>query len=145
MESKKILIWCSLASNHCFNSGHILIFWAIFSWAPSVCVMWISYWLRLVRVLWLNNWWCRDETESLLWARTHGWAARHMLVSRLIVVIHYGTIPMCYFLCTFSQSDRCILSQHVAIFYQSIFSILSDNILWIDIYHQSGSYILLHP
>jgi hypothetical protein len=32
-----------------------------------------------------NDWWCRDETESLLWC-THGWAARHALVSRLIVV-----------------------------------------------------------
>jgi hypothetical protein len=41
-----------------------------------------------------NNWWCRDETESLLWC-THGWAARYALVSWLIVVIHYETIPMC--------------------------------------------------
>jgi hypothetical protein len=39
-----------------------------------------------------NDWWCRDKTESLLWARTHGWAARHALVLWLIVVIHYGTI-----------------------------------------------------
>jgi hypothetical protein len=38
-----------------------------------------------------NDWWCRDETESLLWC-THGWAARHALVSRLIVVIHCETI-----------------------------------------------------
>jgi hypothetical protein len=49
-----------------------------------------------------NNWWCRDETESLMWARTHGWATRHALVSRLIVVIHYETILMCYLLWTFS-------------------------------------------
>jgi hypothetical protein len=49
-----------------------------------------------------NDWWCRDETESLLWC-THGWAARHALVSWLIVVIHYKTIPMCYLLWTFSQ------------------------------------------
>ena len=62
-----------------------------------------------------NDWWCRDETESLLWC-THGWAARHALVSRLIVVIHYGTIPMCSLLWTSSQSDRCILSRYVAIF-----------------------------
>jgi hypothetical protein len=63
-----------------------------------------------------NDWWCRDETESLLWC-THGWAARHALVSRLIVVIHYETILMYYLLWTFSQSDRCILSRYVAIFY----------------------------
>jgi hypothetical protein len=42
-----------------------------------------------------NDRWCRDETESLLWC-THGWAARHALVSWLIVVIHYETILMCY-------------------------------------------------
>jgi hypothetical protein len=67
-----------------------------------------------------NDWWCRDETESLLWARTHGWAARHAPVSWLIVVIHYETILMCYLLWTFSQSDRCILSQHAAIFYPNL-------------------------
>jgi hypothetical protein len=49
-----------------------------------------------------NERWCRDETESLLWC-THGWAARHALVSWLIVVIHYETILMCYLLWTFSQ------------------------------------------
>jgi hypothetical protein len=62
-----------------------------------------------------NDWWCRDETESLLWC-THGWAARHALVSRLIVVIHYETILMCYLLWTFSQSGRGILSQYVTVF-----------------------------
>jgi hypothetical protein len=69
-----------------------------------------------------NNSWCRDETESLLWC-THGWAARHALVSRLIVMIHYGTTPMCYLWWKFSQSDRYILSQHVAIFYPNLSSL----------------------
>jgi hypothetical protein len=115
-------MWCSFANNICFNSGHILIFWAIFSWAPSIYAMWISYWLRLVMVLWLNDWWCRDKTESLLWC-THGWAARHALVSRLIVVIHYGTTPMCCVLWTLSQSDRGILSQYVAIFGPNLSSV----------------------
>jgi hypothetical protein len=70
-----------------------------------------------------NDWWCRDKTESLLWARTHGWATWHTLVSWLIVVIHCETIPMCYLLWTFSQSDRCILSQYVAIFCPNLSSI----------------------
>ena len=70
----------------------------------------------------LNDWWCRDETESLLWC-THGWAARHALVSRLIVVIHYETILMCYLLWIFSQNDRCILSLYVAIFYPNLSSV----------------------
>jgi hypothetical protein len=66
-----------------------------------------------------NDWWCHDETESLLWC-THGWAARHTLVSWLIVVIHYETILMCYLLWTFSQSERCILSRYVTIFYPNL-------------------------
>jgi hypothetical protein len=69
-----------------------------------------------------NDWWCRDETESLLWC-TNGWAARHALVSRLIVVIRYETILTCYLLWIFSQSDRCILSQHAAIFYPNLSSV----------------------
>jgi hypothetical protein len=72
-----------------------------------------------------NDRWCRDETESLLWC-THGWAARHALVSRLIVVVHYETIPMCYLLWIFSQSDRCILSRYVAIFYPNLSSVSSQ-------------------
>jgi hypothetical protein len=70
----------------------------------------------------LNDWWCHDETESLLWC-THGWASRHALVSRLIVVVHYETILMCYLSWIFSQSDRCILSQYVAIFYPNLSSV----------------------
>jgi hypothetical protein len=69
-----------------------------------------------------NDWWCRDETESLLWC-THGWAARHALVSRLIVVIHYETMLMCYLLWTFSQSNRCILSQYVEVFCPNLSSV----------------------
>jgi hypothetical protein len=62
-----------------------------------------------------NDWWCCDETESLLWC-THGWATQHARVSRLIVVIHYENILMCYLLWTFSQGDRGILSRYVAMF-----------------------------
>ena len=39
----------------------------------------------------INILWCRDETESLLWARTQGCATRHVLVSGLLVMIHYET------------------------------------------------------
>jgi hypothetical protein len=105
----------------------VLFFWAILSWAPSIYAMWNSYWLRLVMGLWLNDWWCRDETESLLWC-THGWAARHALVSRLIVVIRYETILRRYLLWIFSQSDRCILSRCRDNLSKSIFSILSDTL-----------------
>jgi hypothetical protein len=69
-----------------------------------------------------NDWWCCDETESLLWC-THGWAARHAQVSRLIVVIHYGTTSMCCVLWTFSQSGRGILSQYVTVFGPNLSSV----------------------
>jgi hypothetical protein len=38
-------------------------------------------------------------------------------------VIHYKTILMCYLLGTLSQSDRCILSRDVAIFYPNLSSV----------------------
>jgi hypothetical protein len=69
-----------------------------------------------------NDRWCRDETESLLWCK-HGWAARPALVSRLIVVIHYETILMCYLLWTFSQSGRGILSQYVTVLRPNLSSV----------------------
>jgi hypothetical protein len=80
--------------------------------------MWISL-VTFGNGVMTKDWWCRDETESLLWC-THGWAARHALVSRSIVVIHYKTTPMCSLLWTFSQGDRCILSRYVAIFYPNL-------------------------
>ena len=92
-----------------------------------------------------NDWWCRDETESLLWARTQGWAARYALVSRLIVVIHYKTTPMCYLLWTLSEWSLHFVSICRDILIKSVFSILSDTLSWICIYLQSGSYMLLHP
>jgi hypothetical protein len=70
-----------------------------------------------------NDWWCRDKTESLLWTHTQGWAARHALVSWLIVVIHYETIPMCCLLWTSPQIDQIILSQYVGIFYPNLSSV----------------------
>jgi hypothetical protein len=38
-------------------------------------------------------------------------------------VIHYETILMCYLSWILSQSDRCILSQHAAIFYPNLSSV----------------------
>ena len=45
----------------------------------------------------ISNLRCRDETESPLWVHTQGYATRHALVSRFLVVIHYRTTPICYF------------------------------------------------
>ena len=89
----------------------------------SIYLCYVDFsWVMFGNGVMTNDWWCRDETESLLWC-THGWAARHALVSRLIVVIRYETILTCYLLWIFFQSDRCILSQYVAIFYPNISSI----------------------
>ena len=46
--------------------------------------------------------WCRDETESLLWQPTQGYAARHALVLMFLVKTHYGTTPMSHLLMNFS-------------------------------------------
>jgi hypothetical protein len=90
----------------------------------SIYLYYVNFsWVAFGNGIMANDRWCHDETESLLWARTQGWAARYTLVSWLIVVIHYETILMCYLLWTFSQSDRCILSQHAAIFYPNLSSV----------------------
>ena len=47
----------------------------------------------------INILWCRDETESLLWARTQGCPVRHVLVSGLLVMIHYETTVDVIFSC----------------------------------------------
>jgi hypothetical protein len=89
----------------------------------SICLCYVDFLLvAFGKGIMASNWWCRDETESLLWC-THGWAARHALVSRLIAMIHYGTTPICYLWWRFSQSDRCILSQHAAILYPNLSSL----------------------
>jgi hypothetical protein len=50
----------------------------------------------------VNDWWCRDETESPLWRPTHGCAARHALVSLLLAMIHYRTTPRCHLIMSLS-------------------------------------------
>jgi hypothetical protein len=115
-------MWCSFCQqpllqllSHSYFLSHILM--------GSIYLCHVDFLLVTFGIgVMTNDWWCRDETESLLWC-THGWAARHALVSWLIVVIRYETILMCYLLWIFSQSDRCILSQYVAIFYPNQYSV----------------------
>ena len=113
-RSWRVLMWCSFCQQSSLQLqshflSHILI--------GSIYLCYMDFLLvTFGNGVMTNDWWCRDETESLLWARTHGWAARHALVLWLIVMIHYETILMCYLLWTLSQNDRCILSRYVAIF-----------------------------
>jgi hypothetical protein len=67
------------------------------SYSPIMCHSKFHFGGRLSNGVLINNWRCRDKTESLLWVHTQGCAARHALVSRLLIVIHYETPPMCYF------------------------------------------------
>jgi hypothetical protein len=55
----------------------------------------IHYWCQFGHGLMIDLW-CRGETESLLWMRTQGCATRRMLLSRSLVMIHYGTTLICY-------------------------------------------------
>ena len=122
MSWRKFSCDALFASNLCFNSGHILIFLS-HTLVGSNYQCYVNFLLvAFGNDVMTNDWWCRDETESLLWC-THGRASRHALVSRLIDVVHYETILMCYLLWIFSQSDRCILSQHAAIFYPNLSSV----------------------
>ena len=137
-------MWCSFAKNLCFNSCHDLMFLS-HTLMGSIYLCYVKFSLvASSNGIMANDWWCRDETESLLWC-THGWAARHALVSRLIVVIHYEAIPMCYLLWTLSEWSLHFVSIYRDILSKSVFSILSDTLSWICIYLQPGSYMLLHP
>jgi hypothetical protein len=108
-ENSQVMLFCQQSliqlRSHSYFLNHTLM--------GSIYLCYVNFLLAAFgKDAMTNDWWCHDETESLLWC-THGWAARHALVSRLMVVIHYETIPMCYLLWTLSQSDRCILSQYV--------------------------------
>ena len=56
----------------------------------------IYYWCQFSNGVMINDLWCRSETESLLWMRTRDCATHRMLVSRSLVMIHYGTTLICY-------------------------------------------------
>ena len=111
-KNSHVMLFCQQSllqlRSHSYFLSHTLM--------GSIYLCYVDFsWVMFGNGVMTNDRWCRDETESLLWC-THGWATRHALVSRLIVVIHYENILMCYLLWTFSQGDRGILSRYVAIF-----------------------------
>jgi hypothetical protein len=133
-------------SNLCFNSGHILIFWAIFSWAPSICVTWISHWLCLVIVI---------VTKRLMvsWRNPEPPMGAHTMLScsaRAGIAVN-GCDPLWNYTDVLSFVNILLeWSLHFVstchnILSKSIFSILSDTLSKICIYLQSRSYMLLHP
>jgi hypothetical protein len=100
IELNKILMRFSFAKNLCSNSCHDHIFSEPYSHGLHLFMPSEFSLVTFGNGIMTNDWWCRDEIESLLWC-THGGAARHALVSRLIVVIHCETIPMCCLSWTF--------------------------------------------
>jgi hypothetical protein len=78
---------------------------------PNMCHLKVHLGCRLGNGVLINNWWRRDKTKSLLWWPTQGCAARHVLVSRFLVMIHYRTTLMCYFHVNFSLVIPHILSR----------------------------------
>jgi hypothetical protein len=92
-----------------------------------------------------NDWWCRDETESLLWV--HTWlscsARAGIAVNSCDPLREYTDVLS--FVDILSKWSLHFISICHDIRSKSIFRIVSDNISWNCIYHQPGSYMLLHP
>jgi hypothetical protein len=68
----------------------------VLSWHKLFLPCEIYYWCQFGNGVTINDLWCRSKTESPLWMDTQGYAAWRMLVSRSLVMIHYGTTLMCY-------------------------------------------------
>ena len=68
----------------------------VLSWHNLVFAMWDSLLVLFDNGVIVKDLWCRSETESPLWMYTQGYAAWRMLVSRSLVMIHYGTTLICY-------------------------------------------------
>jgi hypothetical protein len=96
-------------------------------------------------VLWLNTWWCRDETESLLWV--HTWLS---CSARAGITVN-SRDPLRDYTDVLSFVDIflkvivafCLNMSRYSI--QIYLPYLSDDILWIGINHQPRGYMLLHP
>jgi hypothetical protein len=78
----------------------------------------IHYWCEFGDGVMVNDLWCHSETESLLWMRTHDCATRRMLVSRSLVMIHYGIALMCYLPLIFPWNNFYVvcrvIKQHIS-------------------------------
>jgi hypothetical protein len=68
-----------------------------------------------------NDLWCRSETESPLWMYTQGYVAWCMLVSRSLVMIHYGITLMCYLPSTFPWNNFFVVCQVIKQHLSSLF------------------------
>jgi hypothetical protein len=80
--------------------------------AQSIFATWYSLLVLFGNGVMVNDLWCRSKTESLLCMRTQGCVTRRMLVSRSLVMIHYGTTLICCLSWTPPLKQfRCCLSK----------------------------------
>jgi hypothetical protein len=84
--------WASIAVTSC---NPLWDYWCVIL-SQYVFATWDSLLVMFGNGVMINDLWCRDETESLLWMHTQGCAVRHTLVSRSLAMIHYGTTLICY-------------------------------------------------
>jgi hypothetical protein len=110
----------------------------------------IYYWCQFGNGVMIKDLWCRSETESPLWMYTQGYAAWRMLVSRSLVMIHYGTTLIYYlpwisslkqFLCCLSKwsSNICHLYRIKRAYHFHVWS------LFLDLSSDYTSKFPLHP
>jgi hypothetical protein len=85
----------------------------VLSWHNLFTLCEILYWCQFGDGVMIKDLWCRSETESSLWMRTRDCATRRMLVSRYLVMIHYGTTLIYYLSWTFplKRFFCCLLKQ----------------------------------
>jgi hypothetical protein len=91
--------WSCCSAHACINVSSCNPLWGyvnVLSWHNLFLPCEIHYWCQFDNGITIKDLWCRSETESLLWMRTQDCATRRMLVSRSLVMIHYGITLMCY-------------------------------------------------
>jgi hypothetical protein len=71
----------------------------------------IHYWCQFCNGVMVKDLWYHGETESLLWMCTQDSAAWRMLVSRSLVMIHYGITLMCYLPLTFPWNNFYVVCE----------------------------------
>jgi hypothetical protein len=85
----------------------------VLSWHNLFLLRKIHYWCQFGDGVMINDLWCRSETESLLWMRTHDSVAWRMRVPKSLAMIHYGTTLMCYLPLTFPWNNFYVVCQEI--------------------------------
>jgi hypothetical protein len=130
-----VLVWLTLMGSLPGNYPYLLVpFYVQLSLLSFSVPHVISHQLCLIMVLWLMTVGAAMKPRASFGRPTQGCATWHVLVLRFIVIIHYGTILMCYILWTsplnqplhsFSTYHN-VLSKLSFMFYPKIYTCLSE-------------------